>query len=118
MASKIKTYRGRLATELAEATVDGRGGRAGPELGPVGSAPLLDGAGGVDNRLGGGDGAGGGGGDGEVGGAEGEAARWSPVDVNDQPGCIDLVIYRCLVSGHLARKRHLSFQIDGVWNFK
>jgi hypothetical protein len=39
-------YRRHLSTELAEATVDGLGGRAGPELGLVGSTPLVDGAGG------------------------------------------------------------------------
>lgn len=89
---------------MAEATFKDRDDRAGPEFGPEGSAPLGDGASAVENRVGGGDGAGGGDVDGDAGGVDGEAAGWCPMDVNNQPRCINLVLDRCPVSGHLARE--------------
>lgn len=85
----LKTYRRRLTTELAEATFKGRDDRAGTEFSPEGSAPVGDGTSAIENR---------------VGGADGEAAGWWPMDVNNQPGCIKLVLDRCPVSGHLARE--------------
>jgi len=47
-----------LTTKVTEATVDGGSGGSSGKFGPVGPAPLIDGGGSSENRLGGGDGAG------------------------------------------------------------
>jgi hypothetical protein len=61
-----------LTTKVAEATLDGGGGGGSGELGPIGPAPLIDGGGSSENRLGGGDGAGFGEGEGTTGSAGGK----------------------------------------------
>lgn len=80
--TKKKTYR-RLTTELAEAKLEGREGREGPQLGQASLAPLGEGdcVGILESKLAEDKGAVTGGFEGSFGLVDGEAARGSSVPI-------------------------------------